>query len=380
MNNIDVQRCISFRHLLHANPELSGKEFNSKKLIIEHLSVHSKASIIEVANTGVLAIFEGLESGPTILIRSEIDALPIEELNTLTYRSKVQGVSHSCGHDGHSAILIGVATFLSEKKLKKGKLLLLFQPAEEDGSGAAEVLKDAFFKNISIDFVFALHNLPGFNKHEIVIKKNEFTAEVKSMIVKLQGKTAHAAEPEKGYNPGIAISEIIQFADKLTHNYAGSDNFFLLTLIHISAGELAYGVSAGYGEVHLTARSWSPELMNEKCSYLVQFIEDCCNKHKLSYSISWTQEFSANINHEEAVNIITKAGKESQLKILNIDTPFKWGEDFGMFTQKYKGAMFGLGAGQETPALHNPDYDFPDDLIPTGVHVFQKIIEQILNN
>lgn len=367
----------AFRKTLHTHPEVSGEEFETQKRIIHFLRNNSGAEIQTVAKTGVLATFDGTSAGKTVMIRADIDALPISEINDFEHRSTSEGVSHKCGHDGHTAILLGLAVLLSEQPITKGKVLLLFQPAEENGMGAKAVLNDDVFKNINVDYAFALHNLPGYNFHDIVVKENEFTANVKSIIIKLNGRTSHAAEPEKGNNPGAAIAELLHYANEITYNDPAAQNFFLATPIHVNMGEMAYGISAGYGEVHLTIRSWSTALMEEKSEELIHKIEQVCSSHQLQPETEWIQVFAANVNDKSAVENIRSAAIHNEHHITERQYPFKWGEDFGLFTQKFKGAMFGVGAGKETPALHNPDYDFPDEIIPTGINMFYQIIKNL---
>ena len=368
----------SIRHELHAHPEISEQEFKTQNRILEFLKKHSSAKLSKIAKTGVLATFNSKESGPQILIRGDIDALPIHEINTFNHRSKTQGISHKCGHDGHTTILLGLAIQLSEKPITRGKVMLLFQPAEENGMGAQAVLDDPEFQKNAIDYVFALHNLPGFEKHEIVVKEKEFTANVKSIIIKLHGKTSHAAEPEFGHNPAMAIAALLNYSDSITHNDPDSPDFFLITPVYITLGEKAYGISAGYAELHLTIRAWSTDLMKKKCALLQDYIATTSKQNKLLADLSWTQVFHANINHRNAVTLIKKAAKANQLKLTTCTKPFKWGEDFGLFTQQFQGAMFGLGAGLKTPELHNPDYDFPDEITATGINMFYTIINEIL--
>lgn len=367
------------RREFHANPEVSENEVETQKRILRYLDQWGVEETRAIGNLGVLATFRGSEVGPSVMIRGDIDALPIQEVNDFEHRSKVDGVSHKCGHDGHTTILLGLAANLAKNPPKSGTAYLLFQPAEENGMGAQGVIDDEDFQQLDMDYVFALHNLPGFKKHEIVVKSQEFTSNVKSMIIKLHGKTAHAAEPEKGHNPALAIANILRFSEEQTKNDPSAADFFLITPIHVHMGELAYGISAGYGEVHLTIRSWSTALMKQKDEALVTFINHVAKNHHLNAEISYTQVFHANINDESAVQKIKMAAKENGLELTETNQPFKWGEDFGLFTQKFKGAMFGLGAGKETPALHNPDYDFPDEITSTGIRMFESIIHQILN-
>ena len=368
------------RKELHQYPEISGEEYETQKKIKEFLAKNASCTIIEVAQTGIVAVFEGKENGKTIMLRADIDALPIQEVNTFQHQSQNKGISHKCGHDGHTTILLGVANMLTKFPIEKGKVLLLFQPSEENGKGAEKVLNDPFFKNINIDFAFALHNLPGFTKNEIVVKSETFTSNVKSVAIQFNGKTAHAAEPEKGQNPANAIATILTFAEKESKNVPKSSDFILITPVYVTMGEKAYGISAGYGEVHFTLRSWNTKLIEEKKEKLEQLLNQLELEHSLKIKTSWFEEFYSNTNNQEAVSIIKKSAEKQKLSINEIKTPFKWGEDFGLFTQKYKGAMFGLGAGKNTPALHNPDYDFPDDITMTGVQLFYSIAKEVLDS
>lgn len=378
MQKNTIQLLTRLRHELHQNPELSGVEYQTAERIIAFIKQYNPSEIIyPIAETGIIAVFSGTKSGPKTLIRCELDALPIEEINEFQHKSKTKGVSHKCGHDGHSAILCGVASLIAQNVQFSGTVYLLFQPAEENGEGAKNILNDPKFKKIKPDFVFALHNLPGFPLGQIVVKERTFSCAVKSMIIKLSGKTAHAAEPENGLNPANAISKIITtFSAKIQPDSSKSD-YCLITPIYIEMGKKAYGVSAGSGEIHFTIRSNSNQNIDLIEKELVACVNAISLKEKLKSDISWTQQFRANENNSEAVSIIRKAAKTNNYKLLEKESPFSWGEDFGLFTEHFSGAMFGLGAGENIPALHNPDYDFPDELIPIGSKMFYEIIKEI---
>ena len=233
------------RKEIHQNPELSQREYLTAHRILNYLTKHSNGSVSSVADTGVIATFESGVEGKSILLRADIDALPIIETNDFDYKSNVHGISHKCGHDGHTVIMLGVARLLSVHPIIKGKVVLLFQPAEEVGKGAEAVLKDHLFQKLQFDFVFALHNIPGIEKNQIILKENTFNANVKSIIIKLHGKTAHAAEPEKGHNPALAIADILHYSEAESNNKPKQNDFFLITPVHINMGEIAYGISAG---------------------------------------------------------------------------------------------------------------------------------------
>jgi len=366
------------RRHLHANPDVSGNESKTAEYIYQELKSNCKADeLIKLDCHAVLARFKSKSSGKTVMIRGDIDALPIQEVNDFEHKSKVDGVSHKCGHDGHTTILIGLARKLSEEKPERGEVILLFQPAEETGEGAKAVIADDYFKKLKVDFVYALHNLPTFPKKEVIIREKQFNAHVISMIVKLHGKTAHAAEPEFGHNPSLAISKILLASQQMVKNETQAEDFFLITPVHLNMGELAYGISAGYGEVHFTIRAWKPELVRQNCLVLEQLAKSIGEDEQLKVEIEYDAEFAANMNDEQAVDYLKKSAKSANLEHRLLNNAFKWGEDFGLFTQKFPGAMFGLGSGEDCPALHNPDYDFPDEIIDSGITIFHQLIKEI---
>lgn len=375
-----MEELIQLRQELHKHPEVSGNESKTAQRILDFIAKYKPNQVItNLGGNGILAIYKGKEDGKSVLFRCELDALPIQEINEFDYKSVYEGVSHKCGHDGHMAILCGMAKTLHENPLKKGTVMFLFQPAEEDGNGAKRVLNDSNFDAIKPDFAFALHNLPGFKEHQIVIKENTFTCAVNSMIIQLNGKTSHAGEPENGINPSLAIAEIIQVFNSKINTDVSSKKYCLITPIHINMGEKAYGVSAGYGEVHFTVRSNSNAQMKIIESNLEENINEIASKFNLKTKIEWTESFQANENNVEAINFIRKSASKLNLNILEKEQPFTFGEDFGLFTQNFKGAMLGLGSGENTPSLHNPDYDFPDEIIETGINLFHQITKEILN-
>lgn len=366
------------RKHLHAHPEVSGEEVKTAQFVYDELQKNCRPDdLVKLDCHAVIARFKSDKLGKQIMIRGDIDALPIQETNEFDHRSKEEGVSHKCGHDGHTAILIGLARKLSEEKPAAGEVILLFQPAEENGDGAKAVINDPYFEDIRADFVYALHNLPGLPKGEIVIREKQFNAHVISMIIKLHGKTAHAAEPEFGHNPAMAISKLLLSSQQMVKNEAEADDFFLLTPVHLNMGEIAYGISAGYGEIHFTIRAWDPDLVRKNCLVLEELAKSVGKDEHLKVEIEYEAEFAANMNDNLAVDYLKRAVKSANLKSSVIQKAFKWGEDFGLFTQKFPGAMFGLGSGEDCPALHNPDYDFPDEITETGVKVFHQIIKEI---
>jgi amidohydrolase len=367
------------RRELHAQPELSGEESSTASKISAYLERLQPSMLLrDVGGHGVVAVFDFEKDGPSVMVRAEMDALPINEKNTFDHRSQIARVSHKCGHDGHMTILLGLADTLSEDPLECGRVILLFQPSEENGAGAQNVLDDDRIEQFAPHFAFALHNLPGYPMGSIVLREDIFTASVQSLIIKLTGAVAHAAQPELGNNPALAIAAILQHADGLSRNDPLREDFALITPVYVHMGKKAYGISAGRGEVHFTMRTWTADRMDGLAGKFVEKVRDTASDYQLEVDLAWTNVFYANRNDPAAVAYIAQAAAELDYDVIMKEAPFKWGEDFGIFTQKYRGAMFGLGSGEDAPPLHHAEYDFPDELIPIGVQMLRNIVNRIL--
>jgi amidohydrolase len=371
----------AFRRDLHAHPEISGEERKTAKRVLTALhGLKPDELLTEVGGTGILATFGTDDQGPQVMVRCELDALPIQEVNDFGHRSTSKGVSHKCGHDGHMAILTGLAERLSGGRPAKGRVHLLYQPAEENGAGAAAVLNDPRMKDRHFDLVLALHNLPGYPLGSVVVRKGAFTASVNSMVIALEGRTSHAAEPENGRNPAVAVAELLTGALALQHNVPTEDGLRVVTVVHVDLGSKDYGISAGSAEVHLTVRCWTDEELERLQQDIEELSRKLARKHGLGVEINYCFTFKANRNDDAAAELVADVARSTGHRLIDRDHPFKWGEDFGLFTAKYTGCMFGLGAGEDMPALHNPDYDFPDALVPHGVELFETTVRSFLKN
>ena len=366
----------AIRHYLHQHPEVSGKESRTAKFIIKKLKELGIRNVhTDFSKTAVLAEIDGKQPGKTVLFRCELDALPIQEVNDeLEYKSICDGVSHKCGHDGHMTIILGLAEALLKNTPDKGKVLLLFQPSEENGRGAKAILESGKLKEFDIDFVFALHNVPGFPMGSVVCKTESFTPSVESIDVHLKGKTSHAGMPDKGVNPAVCISRLIRFYQSLHQPEVNRDDYFLATPIQLQMGEPAYGTSAGSGMLSYTFRSYDHGFFKKQKEKIEKQTRDIVKKTDgLSFEMIWKEAFEANQNEEGAVALIKKAAFANELKYIEKEIGFSWGEDFGRLTREYPGAMFGLGSGRNQPELHNPDFDFPDELLEKGISMWYTL-------
>lgn len=380
IDSVNIKELINLRHELHSIAEVSGEEKKTAQKIASYLETTKPDELIPgIGGAGLIARYSGEKKGPTVMIRCELDALPIPEENEFEYVSEDPKTGHKCGHDGHMAIACGLAQLLGRNEIERGEVLLLFQPAEETGQGAQRVLADEQFSSIKPDYIFALHNLPGFENHQVVVREGTFAAASVGLIVRLKGETSHAAHPEEGKSPALAMAHLVQDLSALTQFHTPLDKAAKATVIHANLGENAFGTSPGFAEVMATLRTYENKTLEKLKHKSLAIAEGIANTYELDFENEWTESFSATENDAEAVDMIRNAAIANTFEIMEKPTPFSWSEDFGQFTQSYKGAMFGLGAGIDQPPLHASDYDFPDDIIETGICMFAGIIELALS-
>ncbi len=373
------EKLVKLRRYLHQHAELSDQERVTSEIILDFISAYKPDELISgIGGYGIAAVFDGETAGPRILVRSDMDALPVDENIQAPYSSITKGVSHKCGHDGHMAITAGLAPVLSFKRPKKGSVILFFQPSEETGRGAARVAADPEFLKLAPDMVFGLHNLPGFAKGLVVVRENIFASASKGMIIELKGVSSHAAEPEKGNSPAIAAAHLIQKLSAVPQTCAALHEAVKVTVIHAKIGERAFGTSPGEAAVMATLRTYERGVMERMTAVCESIAEKTGTAYDLSVSIEWTEVFPETQNHTEPNKMILSAARAIDLPVYQPEHPFPWSEDFGHFTRLFPGALFGLGSGENQPALHHPEYDFPDSLIITGTAIFNEILIKCL--
>ena len=366
---------VNLRREIHRNPDRSGRETGTAERLLRFFEPLRPDEVIEeLGGTGIAFVFSATQAGPTILLRSELDALPIQEVNEFEHRSLHDGTSHKCGHDGHMAILAAVGEKLSKKRPARGRVVLLYQPAEETGQGAAAVIADEKFAPIKPDFCFALHNLPGFPLGEIIVRNGTFSCASRGLAIRLTGKTAHAAQPETGVSPAKAMCQLIAELSELPSVMDFSNELAFATVVGSRLGEQAFGTAPGEAEIWVTLRSETDATMARMVSHAESRIRQLAVEHGLESAIAYRDIFAATVNSERAVDVIRRAADDGLLRVA--EQPFRWSEDFGCFSSIAQCAMFGLGAGEAVADLHNPDYDFPDALISLGADIFLGILEQ----
>jgi amidohydrolase len=376
LNTDEIDKCIALRKSLHQKPETAFEEKETAKQIKQFISpLKPQATISNIGGDGLIFTFEGNSKGKHLVFRAELDALPIEEVNEFAHRSTVAGKSHKCGHDGHMSILAALAVLLTKNDFD-GKVSLLFQPAEETGEGALAMIKDQNWKAFAkqVDRAYALHNLPTYPLHEIILKKDVFAAASKGIIIRFKGKPSHAAHPNDGINPSLAVAQSIQSFYEIPSMHTPFGSAALITTVGIQSGDKAFGTSASEAELYATLRSFDNTTMENVSKTLIERLEGIAKTHHLQLETEWVETFPAVENDKEAVDLVKKSAESLALKTQNKNEPFSWSEDFGQFAQDFPICLFGLGSGLEQAQLHNNDYDFPDPLIETGANLFYQLI------
>ncbi|MCG7587897.1 amidohydrolase [Photobacterium sp. OFAV2-7] len=366
---------IHFRRRLHQYPELSSFEENTALLIAQQLEAFGLSPYTGIGGHGVVCTIDSGQPGETTLLRADFDALPITEKNDFSYCSQHEGVMHACGHDGHTATLMAVAQALSVNPPNQGKVILLFQPAEETGMGAASMLNDDWLAEQQVDNVFAYHNLPGYPLHTVIVKPDAFACASTGVTIELEGKTSHAARPENGVNPTIAMLKVIEYLQCMPTRYR--ESFTLVTVVHALLGEEAFGTAPGKVTIMATLRSDNSAVLNSMKHDLLEVVSRFAEQDNLTSQVNWQESFNAVVNSPAHCELVCEQANELGLPVEILSEPMRWSEDVAEFLQKWPGALFCVGSGSGHPELHNPDYDFPDALISSASGLFLGIIRRI---
>lgn len=376
MDSLEQRYLTELRRELHRASEPSGGEAETAARLVRELETLTPDALVEhLGGHGVAAVFDAVEDGPTVLLRADMDALPIEdEVVPAAYASRTRGVAHKCGHDGHMAIAVGVARSIARRKPQSGRFVVLFQPAEETGRGAAAVISDPAFARLRPDIALAAHNLPGHELGRVVLRAGIFACASRGLSIELAGATAHAAEPQRGRSPALAVSQIVAAWTGARQLFTALDESAQATVIHAAVGRPAFGTSPGDGRVMATLRAASNEAIDALEARLRHVAERIADAWELDRSFSVDEPFPATFNHPEIVSLIVETARALNFKITEPDRPFAWSEDFGHFADVCPSALVGLGAGGNVPALHNPGYDFPDALIPYGAALLEAAV------
>lgn len=379
LSQTDIADLTAWRRARHRAPERSGEEAETAQAFAAALAACAPDEVLRgLGRHGVAGVWRGRAPGPTVMVRAELDALPIRETGSAEWASAIPGTAHLCGHDGHLTILAGLARLLHRRPPASGRVVLLGQPAEETGAGAAAVIADPAFARIAPDWAFALHNWPGAPLGHCRLRAGPMNCASVGLRIALQGRTSHAAEPAAAVSPAMAVARLIPGLIALGADGPLAPGFRLVTLTHARLGEPAFGITPGAAEVWATLRTLTDDGMEMLRAEAAALAEAEAAAAGLSLALSWHDDFAACANHPEATARLAGAIRTLGLPLSDEGLPMRASEDFGRFGATAKSAMVCLGAGEHHPRLHAPDYDFPDALIAPGARIFERVIADLL--
>tara|TARA_B100000965_G_scaffold53468_2_gene39969 strand:+ start:1065 stop:2228 length:1164 start_codon:yes stop_codon:yes gene_type:complete len=366
-----------WRRHLHANPELGFECYNTSGFVIQKLKEFGIDKIYTgIAKTGLVAIINGKKKGKTIGLRADMDALPLKEEIDHNYKSKVDGVMHACGHDGHTTMLLGAAKYLVDTKNFAGQVALIFQPAEEKGGGAAEMCKEGIMDKFSIDEVYGIHTLPGSPLGKFETNSNTVFAASDDFLINITGNGGHGAYPEQTVDPVMIATQITQGIQSITARNINALKPVVISVTQIHTGT-AYNIIPETASINGTVRT----LTEETQELVKQRMTEICNGYSLAFKgkieLIYNYGYPATINYEKEAAFAIEVAEEISGK-KNVDgnaKPDMGAEDFSFMLHERPGAFLNLGQGNG-PGVHNTKFDFNDDLSPIGASFFVKLIEK----
>ncbi|MCQ4923431.1 M20 family metallopeptidase [Tissierella carlieri] len=379
LKNLYEEEVIEFRRDLHMYPELSFKEYRTTKKIKEKL-ISLGIEIIDLGmETGVVGLLRGKEEGPTIALRGDIDALPIQELNNVPYKSKMDGVMHACGHDFHTSSVIGAAIILSNIKNElKGNVMFVFQPAEEINKGAKLMVERGLFTDVKADLIFGLHNNPEIPWGKIAIKKGGLMAAVDTIRIKVKGKGGHGAIPNATRDPIIAASAMLMNLQTIVSRNVSPLDSAVISIGTFNSGT-ANNVISELVEMSGTVRSFDSKVRKMLPKRIKEVLEYTAKAYMVDVELDYIFDLPAVFNDDELTKLAYDATKEIVGEEGIVDPrPSMGGEDFSIFTEKVPGFFFWLGVGNKEKDMnyvwHNPRFDGDDRAVIIASAVMSNMV------
>jgi amidohydrolase len=374
---------IEVRRAIHMNPELGFEEVETSKLIIEWLEKFGLQVKKAVAKTGVVGFLQGNKGGKTVAIRADMDALPLEEGNQLPYRSRVKGKMHACGHDAHVTILLGVARlFSSIRGQVKGNIKWIFQPAEEGGGGGRIMVEEGVLEAPKVDAIFGAHMFPDLQIGKIGIYEGEGLAITDRFNIKMLGKGGHGAYPNLSKDPINAAGHLITQINAIVSRSINPLDSAVVSIGKVTGGT-AYNIIPDEVELLGTVRSLNPQVREMLKFNLEKVTQGVARSFEMDYQFDYQYGYPALINDPEMSHLVASAcirgvGKDN----VEFLRPSMGGEDFAYYLEKIPGSFFRLGCRNEEKGivqpLHSSLFDIDEDVLPFGVEMFTRIIDQYL--
>lgn len=368
----------AFRHAMHKNPELPGKETVTSARVGELLEQYGYKVTRHVGGNGIVASLKNGNGEKSIGIRADMDALPIKEETDLEYASKNYGVMHACGHDGHTTTLLTAARALAVTKNFDGTVHLIFQPAEEIGAGAKAMIKDGLFERFPCDAVYGLHNWPGLEQGKIQFTKSAMMASVDAVTIVIYGKGGHGARPETAIDPIIVASSIVIALQTIVARNVPPLHSAIISTGSIHGGE-AFNIIPDSVTISLTVRSFSADIQNLVEDRIKKIVEAQAQSFGARASVQYDRLVPALVNHAEYSDFALDIAKQrlGADKIVQNEIPTTVSEDFAFMLQACPGAFFFLGNG-DSASLHSPNYNFDDRNLIDGAIFWCALVEAVL--
>lgn len=367
----------TWRHALHENPELGFECHETAAFVVEKLRAFGVDSIEEgIATSGLVAIIEGRGAGPTIGLRADMDALPMQEESGVAFASKNAGKMHACGHDGHTTMLLGAAKYLAETRNFSGRVVLIFQPAEEGGGGGEVMCQEGIMDRYDINEVYGIHNAPEipFGVFHTCVGPN--MAAVDAFEIFIKGRGGHGATPHDTADPIMAAVAVAQGVQSIvSRNHKATDDL-VLSVTQIHAGT-ADNIIPETAYLNGTVRTFDTHVQ----AMVIERLEALCGGYSRAYDVNvklvYAKGYPATVNHALQTEKAIKAAG-AVVGTENVDgetTRMMWAEDFSYMLQERPGSYLHLGMGGGAD-VHNPAYVFNDDILPIGASFFARLVEQ----
>lgn len=367
----------TWRRHLHMHPELQFECHQTAAYVVDRLREFGVDEIHEaIATSGVVAIIEGQGDGPTIGLRADMDALPMEEKTGLDYASTVPGRMHACGHDGHTTMLLGAARYLAETRNFKGRVALIFQPAEEGGGGADVMVREGMLDRFDIKEVYALHNAPGVDVGAFYTTPGPIMAAVDTFHINITGRGGHGAYPQDTADPIVAAVGMAGAIQTIVSRNHDAQKALVVSVTQIHTGS-ADNIIPDTAYINGTVRTFDTDVQ----AMVMQRLDDIVTGQAATYGVEAALDYEvgypATVNDPDKTRFAANVAREVSPNVQDATGREMGAEDFSYMLEKRPGAYLFVGNG-DTAGLHHPAYDFDDEAAPAGASFFARLIERAL--
>ncbi len=367
-----------WRHYLHKIPEIAFQEYKTAQFVEQKLNSFGLKVYSRMAGTGVIASLSAGDNNKAIALRADMDALPVLEKNNIDYCSTHKGMMHACGHDGHTSMLLGAAFYLSQHLNFNGTVYFVFQPAEENEGGARKLVEEGFFNKFPVKAIYGMHNWPGLDVGKFAVRSGVVMAAYDAFDITITGKGGHAAAPHDTVDPIVIASIVITALQNITSRQINPLDSVVLSITKIRAGD-SYNVIPESAFLSGTVRTFHQHIQKNVMAQLKQIVRSICKAYGAKAKVDYQKRYPATINNQlETENAFNAAvdvvGKNN---IISDNPPSLGSEDFSLLLNECRGCFVSIGNGSGA-SLHNPLYDFNDDILVIGASYWARLTQMQL--